>query len=153
MIGDYHARFDPELYKQYVDIVGKGNVKGDFEEYMRTRVAADSNDIEGINLQILKKEILSLQKKKTKLDAELQSKLNMEERYKELAAEKEKKKLEQEKERLENSRKCIQCGCILTDQTKTHEFNQGSTCSACYHNGTPEMFRKWMEPKSKEVEN
>ena len=102
--------FPYDLYKEFESMAGHGNVTHTIVELMSQFVACNKKDLDSVNLKLLDKEIDGLNKKKAKLDAELRSKIDIKEKTLEALENKEKEKLEAEKERLESSNSCINCG-------------------------------------------
>ena len=130
--GNFHGNFDPETYQQFQDLVGKGNVTNNFEDYMMRTIATEKADITGIDIQLLNIEIGRLTKRLTKIQAEIKAKIALKEQYEQNGKEKEEEVLKQEKERLESSQTCDNCKRIIPEIMKIHKFAKGQICQACY---------------------
>lgn len=141
--GNFHAVFDQTLYREYMNIVGKGNVARSITEYMQNVVAQQNQDIEGINIKLTILEIDKLQKKISKLQAELLQKTQIKEKYETLQKEAEEKRLIEEKDRIEASTKCINCGNFLEGDKKSHRFPKGNVCNGCFMSATGDSIKRW----------
>ena len=51
--GNFHAIFDSETYREFVCIVGKGNVRKTFEDYMMTVISTNNMDSSDVNIKII----------------------------------------------------------------------------------------------------
>lgn len=141
--GNFHALFDAQLYKDFVQIVGKGNITKSLTEYMQNVVATQNQDIEGIDIKLVNLEIEKLQKKISKLQSELQKQLQMKDKYEHLQQTAEEKRLLEEKQRIEAATKCINCGSFLEDGKKSHTFPKGNVCNGCFMSATGESIKRW----------
>lgn len=139
--GNFHAIFDPQTYREFVEIVGKGNVRRVFEDFMLNTIATDRKDAEGINIQILNIEIDKLQKRLNKVQAELQNKLSMKEKYEQMQVDAEEQRLKKEKDDLEKKSRCANCGNMQSK--KFHIFPVGNVCNSCFLNADKHQIKKW----------
>lgn len=141
--GNFHATFDPKTYMDYVKIVGKGNVRSSLEKYMNNIIAYNNQDIDGINIKLIEMDIERLQNSITKLNAELQHKQQLREKYEENRRKNEENRLELEKNALEKTKKCANCGKILNEKMKIEEFPIGKVCNTCFMSAIKEDLRRW----------
>ena len=132
VMGDFHAVFEPNVYKEFVQIVGKGNVTKSFQQYMMNVVATSKKDIGAINIQILTMEIERLQKKSADIASELQTKLQIREKHETLVHNEEEKRLKKEKEHILSQKTCLNCQRVLSESEKRHTFKLGVVCNGCF---------------------
>lgn len=133
---------ESEVYREFVEVVNKGNVSGYVENYMQNTIATQRKDTNKINIRILNIEIEQLHKKVSKLNSELQNKVSLKEKYDLIQKDKEKTTLEKEQKKIELSQQCINCNKIL-DKLKVHKFPNGNVCNTCYMGSDNEMLKKW----------
>lgn len=141
--GDFHGTFDERTYVDYVKNVGKGNVRKKLEEYMRGFNAQYSDDLDGINLELLEVQIVKLQNRKARIEVELQAKMAIVEEAKEKVEAKAEKELAKEKERLETLKKCIGCSRPIAEGEKKSEFPGGFVCHGCQLGMTGKQYKEW----------
>ena len=143
--GNYHATFDPKLYTEFVAVVGKGNVKRALEDYMINTLAVYNKDINKINIKIIGQEIDDLTKKLSKTQAILSRKVEIRDRFLKESEEKELIKLKIEKETIENAKKCLKCGSILSEKHQKVDVKGGFVCKSCWHTAEREDYVRWSE--------
>jgi hypothetical protein len=143
VIGNFHANFDPETYKKFQEIIGKGNVSRTFQNFMLSTIATQENDIDGVDLKLINIEIEQLKKQQIKITTELQNKLGIRENIEKKQAEIEKKRLEIEKKQLENAKKCSICGKNIEKKDKKVDVKSGILCLNCYYSSSREQRKKW----------
>ena len=148
--GNIHISIDPDLHQNFKEIVGKGNVTLELAELMRMRIAQLRGDIEGIDLEILIKEISKLEQEQAKITSEIHQKTAIKREILQKREEKEKKRLENEKKRLENSKKCINCNQLLGENEKKHQFVGGFVCNPCFYNEAGTKIKEWNIPRKVE---
>lgn len=134
--GNFHAIFDPQVYNEFANNVGKGNIAKNIEDFMRSFNARDKGDVKSINIEILNLEIATLQKQKIKVDSELNSKLTQRERLMAGREKEEKDRLKSEKDKLENAKRCVKCDRIIEEDKKIYNLGNGKVaCRACFMTG------------------
>lgn len=141
--GNFHAVFDQNLYREFVDLVGKGNVTKEFSTFMQTRLSTSKQDFEGIDIQILQIEIKDLEKQLLRLQTKLQRKRDLMERYEKNQQENEKKRLENEKKQVEKQKNCLNCGKNLRENLKKHAIKGGFVCNSCFMTARLPQFKQW----------
>lgn len=129
--GNFHAIFEKETYLDFVSIVGKGNVRKAFEDYMLNVIASSKQDIDGINLQMLELEIDKIKSIISKKQAELQNKLTLKEQIIKQMEEKKQEELQKEKERIQKETTCINCHAVLTEKTAREIIKGVVACRSC----------------------
>ena len=68
-----------------------------------------------------------------------------------LKRQQEQQEIEQQKERIETEKqkeierkKCINCGKVLTEhETKKYRFDKGNICKSCFFSASNEQIREW----------
>ena len=141
--GNFHAVFDAETYKKFVQIVGRGNVTRAFQDYMMNTICVQSKDVDGIDIQLVNMDISKLQKEISEKQAQLNEKVQLKTKYEANITEIERKKLEKQKAETERLSKCQNCGQILPEKAKRHKFNVGAICHACYMTADANSYQKW----------
>jgi hypothetical protein len=121
---------------------------GERSEIIRKFMKDYNNAIKGnlndINLELLKVQIVTLENQKVKIDTELQSKKVILENALKIQEEDRLKQLEVDKQKLEDANKCICCKKILQPKEKRHKFTKGLVCNACFMvNATKENILLW----------
>ena len=51
--------------------------------------------------------------------------------------------MEDEKHKIEAAKKCKNCGFVVAEGLKSHNFQIGTICNACYQKMTGEDFKRW----------
>lgn len=142
--GNFHAIFDPQVYKDYMVIVGKGNIRRTIEEHMMNVIAVNQKDATGIDIKLINMDIEKLTKKLSGIQAELQNKMELKEKYEANKMLEEETRLQTEKEKIESQKKCINCGNMIPEGTKSHTFPKGNVCNACFMSAGLGDDKKWM---------
>lgn len=119
------------------------NLSGTFEQYLDSLVNQKNADVDGINLDVLNIQIVRLQTQFNKMQVELQAKLKRKEEVMEKMRENEQRKLEEEKERAEKTRRCANCGKVLEESKKKHDFKKGCICNTCFLNAHKDDIERW----------
>lgn len=145
MIGNFHGIFDAETYRQFQIIVGKGNVRKQFEDYMLAVIALHNKDIEGINIQLINLKIEKSTQKMTKMQSELQKLVEIKSKFEENKHKLEENRLEKEKEHIEKLKTCINCGLLLSEKHKFQNFSGGKVCHACFMSCDKDDINRWSE--------
>jgi hypothetical protein len=109
---------------------------GQRSDIIRKFIKDYNNSIKGnlndINVEVLKMQIVTLENQKIKIDTELQSKRSQIEAVNKVQEEGRLKTLEEDKKRIENAKKCVICGFARADAVKMHKFPVGQICQTCY---------------------
>ena len=134
---------DAQTYLDFQNAVGKGNVTKSLEDYMVTTVAAQTGDIEKVEIKIIDKKIQKMQKELTKIQAELQKNLSIREKYDKILEEKETKRLQNQKIQIQNQKVCIHCGNNIPEFAKSHQFPKGVVCNGCFMASSPDDVKRW----------
>ena len=120
---------------------------GQRSEIIRNFIKDYSNSIKGnlndINLELLKVQIVSLENQKIKIDTELQSKKSILANALKVQEEDRVNRLEADKKRIEDSKKCKNCGKMLAEEMKFHNFPIGAICHSCYLNADGSAYKRW----------
>ena len=153
VIGDFHARFDPLVYRDFMMNVGKGNVRRTLEQFMNNYNCTCSKDIEGINLELLNLEIVTLQNQKTKLEVELQSKAAMKDKIAERIQKDQEAKLKKEKEIQEAKTRCINCGNSFENEANFTKVPAGQVCKACFMAADGTKWKQWNRKDGEQLHN
>ena len=140
--GNYHGAFEPDLYEQYVKVVGKGNVTKSFANFMENTINIAKQDAGKINLSLLQLEIDKIHKQISKLSSELNKKMALKDQLVLEIEEKKQKELQKEKETIENQQKCSHCNFPIL-KGKTFTFPIGIICQSCYSNNMADNIDKW----------
>ena len=131
--GNFHANFDKDIYSEFVQIVGKGNVKKTIQEYMLNFISVNNQDYDNIDLRILDNEIIKLRKDISKMQNQLGKKLNLKDKYIQKKEEIERARLISEKKLIEESNKCKKCGKIIrAGQIKHKLYDLKVICNNCF---------------------
>jgi hypothetical protein len=134
---------EEQVMNTFQEVIGKGNVSSKVEDYMNNMVNVVKQDSTGINVRLIRNKINDLEKDGSKISAELTSLKQQLQMYEKVQAENETKKLEQEKERIENQNKCANCGNILGEKVRSHKFSIGLICNPCFITSNKESIKKW----------
>lgn len=145
--GNFHAVFNPDIYQEFQKIVGKGNVRAEFEKYMNTVVATNNDDIDGIDIKLLNLEIERLNKFIQKKKAELENKLRLKEQIENKEKIKQEELLKAEKDKIEKATKCAHCGAIIHEKMTSHDFEIGKICNSCFMSDAKDNIKKWNKAK------
>lgn len=123
---------------------------GQRSEIIRKFIRDYNNALKGnlndINLELLKTQIVSLENQKAKIDTELQSKRTILQNALKAQEESRVTKLQEEKERIENQKKCLSCKRILSEDEKQYKFTRGLVCRACFLTSGKDKIKEWSEP-------
>ena len=108
------------------------NVSETCREALRSKIGIVSSNVDDINLELLQIEITRLQNQISKDTVVLSSKLEQMEVVKAKIRKKEVEMLENEKKRIEDTKKCDICGFAKADAVKMHKFPVGQVCNTCF---------------------
>jgi len=135
---------DEEVMFSYRNIIGKGNVSQKIEDYLVNCVNVSKSNSSAISIQLLKKEIGELSDQNSKVSSELTSKMQQLELLQKANEEIDKKRLEDEKMRIEKQQHCINCGnLVATKDLGKYGFKNGSVCRNCFLNASGEDYKRW----------
>lgn len=141
--GNFHGSFKPKIYREFREIVGPGNIKKSIEEYMSNTINLYKADIGSIDIQILNKEIGQLTHKIAKMQAELSHRQELRDKFQKEKENKERQQLELKKDKLQKAQTCLNCGQIMPDKIKKHQFPKGTVCNGCFISVLPKDVKKW----------
>ncbi len=96
-----------------------------------------------INLELLAAQITHLEVQKAKICGELEQKRAVLDKARTAQEEVRIKKLEEEKQKIEDMKKCLQCKRILEEGHKVHNFPKGIVCNSCFMNSSKEQIGAW----------
>jgi len=119
------------------------NISGEFQKFLEKMVMTYESDVEGINLELLNIELAKLKTNKMKIDMELQSKLRTKEMLENIIKQKDEERLKQEKEAIENAKKCINCGRTIEEGNTSHKFGKGIVCHSCFMSADGSAVKRW----------
>lgn len=143
---------DIDIYKDFVNVVGKGNVSAKLQEYMENFNRVSKNNIEEINTKLVKIKIDELQETISKAQAELHVNMELLEKSKKLASDIEIKRLEDEKNKIESEKKCTNCNQVIIDKKDIVIVATGIICKSCLYSSYKEKHSEWFPPKPEEIE-
>lgn len=119
------------------------NISENVEMMLKRLIGVRENDIDGINLELLNIEITALQDNINKETIELREKMTLKENIEKKHKEIEENKLKQEKERIENSMKCLNCKNTINEKLKFHRFALGVVCNSCFMTCSATDIKAW----------
>jgi DNA repair exonuclease SbcCD ATPase subunit len=134
---------DNTIYSDFQTAMGKGNISAKLEEYMANCVNIVKSDSNAINIKLLNNEINQLEEEQSKISSKLTKLRHLKEMYVKAQAEAETKKLEEEKERIENQNRCANCGNVLGEKQRSHKFAVGLICNPCFMTSNSSLIKKW----------
>ena len=111
--------------------------------FMRDYTNNIKDNLEGINIELLKMKIIKLQNEKIRIDTDLQSSQTKLDNALKAQEEIRIKKLESEKQVIEAAKKCIECNRPIDDNSKKYAFKRGNVCVSCYHEKAGAKWREW----------
>ena len=112
-------------------------------QFLRDYHNALKGNLNDINLEILKVQIVTLENQKIKVDIELNSKRAILTNALKAQEEDRIKRMETEKEAIEALKYCINCGNIIPENAKKHKFSKGYVCNGCFLVSEPEGRKGW----------
>jgi len=119
------------------------NMSEALRDYLRILIGRQTQDIDGINIELERSKLAKLHKEMAELQIELNACESNIQKHEDLQQKKEEKRLQKEKETLEAMKKCINCGNFI--QHKAHKFNNGNVCHSCFMSATGDQIKKWNE--------
>lgn len=137
---------DGEIYDNFVNLVGKGNVSAAIQDYMRDYVGGEGSP-DTINYIILTKENSLLKDNIDKMNAEYIANRTKLKAYEDEQKQKEIQRLKEEKEeskKLELA--CVCCGSFNDDFW--YNYKTGWICYGCHRGFDDDLKERWgiMEP-------
>lgn len=121
----------------------KCNISGLVNEFLKNYVYETGGEFDKVDIQITKLEAENLREKLTKTQANLQKKEEILRIFDQNQKEMELKSLQKEKEMIEKLTKCVNCGNMLDERKKSHDFPIGNICKACFIGANGEDIKKW----------
>lgn len=121
----------------------KINISGEINEYLKAILARYNEDLEGINIKL---ENIALEKAIKKLNHWQSEVKNIQTRitkWEDSQKTKKEEELKKEKQKIENTKKCINCGRILQEGNKFKEFTKGKVCYSCFLGMTKDDLDRW----------
>jgi hypothetical protein len=118
-----------------------------FKESLINKIAILEEDVEGIDVVLIKRELEREERKLNNISGKvssLRTKLLMIEEKKNKEQE---LKLKEEKKIIEELRKCKNCGVVIETETKFHDFPIGKICNACFISTPPKETKRWYNEK------
>jgi len=131
------------LEEEYWNKLPKGKGSEIIRSMIRDYIHAQEDSVEDIDVEMLQIEINHLNNQIRQMVAKRDTKQT---RFKQIMAEIEEKRiqgLEEEKRRIEEAKKCINCGKLLDDQQKSHKLTKGLVCNGCFLAASAKDFEKW----------
>jgi len=123
------------------------NISGSLQEYLEKIIMQNENDLDGVNLELLNIEIVRLQNELNKVQTTLSSKMKLRETIHQKQEERNMQKLEEERQKIEEAKKCFNCG-VVNENLKMHNFPVGLICNGCYQGSNGQQIKKWMQSSS-----
>ena len=111
-------------------------------------VNAQEENTDEISAELLKIELGRIDNEIIQLTTKRDSYLVKLRNIEEMQEKQREEQLEQEKINIEQAKKCIGgCGRTLEPGHKSHNFNKGAVCEACYSTARPVQIKEWMDIK------
>ena len=121
------------------------NISKEVRQLLKNLINRQQNDFEGVSLTILIKQRDKLLKSLSVSNVELSRINNQIDELKKAQEDKMMKQLEDERNRIEESNKCIKCGSKYTGAIKYHNFPKGKVCNGCYTVADAKQIKGWIE--------
>jgi len=119
---------------------------------MRKRLSIDAGEVEGVSQELLALEETKLQKVLDDANAKMVKIKDTKEKIAQSIQEGEIKKLQEEKERIENMGKCEACGCQISELGSKIMIGQQQFCKECFFTEHPTFMKAQKEARSKDKE-
>lgn len=119
------------------------NLSANFNDMLKSLVNKETQSVDSIDLEL---EVLKKKKLSAKLiiiQTELKVCIDKINTYNAVIEKRKQDDLLKEKEAIEKTTKCINCGGFLDEKKKSVQFNGGKVCSGCYMTATSEQVKKW----------
>jgi len=126
---------DSELIKRAREL--NFNISGTFNDFLKNMIAIETEDIDGINLEIEQKELTKNEKILAKYQKIVQKSRERIQKIQQQRDEKEQERLMKEKEKIEKAKKCRYCLIDIStfDDSKTQKLKDGTICCKnCFFN-------------------
>lgn len=133
---------DSDILKRFDRAIGKGNRSEAVSKYMQTYSLTKDDNVDGINAEIIRHEILDLNKKISDTQAEREKKQSILDAYYKKKNEAEQKELRLQREKLQVANKCLKCGNLI-DSKKHKVFPKGLVCQSCFLAASGEDVKGW----------
>lgn len=121
------------------------NISGSLQEYLEMLIARESKDIDKINIELERRKLKKAKEEREDINLKIKEYETNIANYEEYIKKQEDKKLQEEKEKIELLKTCINCNKILEEGNKRHEFPIGLICNVCFVNEGKENYKRWME--------
>ena len=121
------------------------NISGEINDFLRSILARYNEDVEGINIRLERIELDKAMKKLSQWQTTVKATQARIERWESLQTEKEKVKLEEQKEAIESANRCDICKEVKSDEMKMHNFGKKKVCNSCYMSSTAVKIKEWMK--------
>ena len=125
------------------------NISGSMNELLHTMLAKKEGDVDGINIELERIKKGKLLKQLQEMHADLKVTEMKIEEYEKNLSEKVEKDLKEEKERIESSKKCINCGKQLIEDSDKKEFKSGFVCRVCFLGSNTADIKIWNTVKKR----
>jgi len=119
------------------------NMSKALNDYLKRLIIDQEEDLEGVNYELLSIDILKLQNSINQQQAMLTSKIKQKEQIQEQIEKNKTEELEADKKRIEDAKKCLNCGKLLDERQKSHKFTNGLVCNGCFLSGSAQDYKKW----------
>lgn len=108
------------------------NISQTCNDALKAKAAIIKGDVNDINKELLAIDITKLQNELSQKSITLNSKLEQMRKIEVIETNKIEESLKKEKERIENSKKCVICKFPKADAVKMHIFPIGQVCNSCF---------------------
>jgi DNA repair exonuclease SbcCD ATPase subunit len=119
------------------------NISKSTEEALTTILNIKKGNLTGAEEMLIRKKLETKQSALTKLQGEVSGLRQQLVQIEEMKNQSEEERLEKQKDYEESLRKCINCGQILEESHKKHNFKKGTVCHGCFMNMTSDSFKRW----------
>lgn len=119
------------------------NISSTTEEALRSNLAIQKGNVNGINKQILMVKIKKKEAEITKNTSELMVFRENLKKINEIEEKKQEEILEKEKKKVQKRTHCQNCGKFIEKKTKHHDFPIGKICNHCFLSSNSISISKW----------
>lgn len=128
------------------------NLSSTFEEALQYKLSFIKQDIESLDRVKTQKELENEEKKLSKIQQKVTKLRDFLAKIDEKIAKNEQKQLQIEAEKVKKLQNCINCGTILTEKHKFHNFPAGKVCNSCFMGSEKENIVQWSQSTPKNGE-
>lgn len=121
----------------------KINISGEVNSYLKALLARYNEDIDGINIELEKIELDKALKKLFQWQTTTKNIQLRIEKWEELQKVKKEKELQKERETIEQSKSCLNCGKIMPEKMKKHAFGSRFVCNSCFLGASKKEMQQW----------